>query len=692
MFVIPGLKRTPFFRLIIPLMGGILLQLHHPSSLKTLLLAAGVIIASLSIASCMPLSSRFRYGWVQGICLYLLVGCSGTLLLYQSDIRHQKRYFGKILTDSSCLILSIDAPLEERPRSWKTTATVRGVFTAGSWQAARGKVLLYFAKDSIPPALSYGHQLMLMNKLQPVSHSGNPGVFDYRQYCAYQQIFHQAYLQPQDWYLLPEKSGHPFTSFILRCRMYCLHTLRQYLGDGPESGLAQALLIGDRQALDKDMVQAYTNTGIVHIIAISGMHVGLIYITLLWLLQWWAGNTLARFTKTMLLLIALWGFAFLTGAAAAVLRAVVTFSAMAIGTLLLGRHSNSYNTLAASAFLLLCYDPHLIADTGFILSYLAVLSILLFYKPLYKTWFIRHKWLDKLWEIAALSIAAQILTLPVCLLYFHQFPNYFLLANIVAVPLSGIVIYGEILLLLFAGMHEVATYLGIGVKYLIQGMNGWVEWLNGLPYGLITHIHINTYQTICMYLLLAALLSWRLLKWHKGLHATLSMCLLCSLLHVVNIIRSRQQQKMIIYHTPAYTAIDFIAGSRVQFAGDTGLWQTPVAQQIQATRAGLRVNTGKINHLVRLGSYFRFGSKQLVIIRERLPVTPAQKKFKTDYILLSHNPDVDIRQLQEFFEFEHLIFDGSNSHRKIQQWKNDCYALTLRCFSVPDQGAYVINF
>lgn len=692
MFVVPGLKRAPFLRLIVPLIGGILLQLQYSWRLNTLLLVVVLLLTGLCIAGCMPLSARFRYGWIQGICLYLLVGCSGALLLYQSDIRHQKRYFGKVLADTSRLILSIDAPLEERSRSWKTTATVTGVLTAGKWQSARGRILLYFSKDSMAPALTYGQQLLVVNKLQPVGNSGNPGVFDYRQYCAYQQIFHQAYLQPRDWYILPADGGHPFTRLILRCRQYCLYTLRQYLGEGLESGLAQALLIGDRQALDKDIVQAYTNTGIVHIIAISGMHVGLIYITLLWLLQWWTGNAFARFTKTLVLLMALWGFAFLTGAAAAVLRAVVTFSAMAIGKLLLGRHSNSYNTLAASAFLLLCYRPHFIADTGFILSYLAVLSILLFYKPLYKAWYIRYKWLDKLWEIAALSLAAQILTLPVCLFYFHQFPVYFLLANMVAVPLSGIVIYGEILLLLFAGLHEVAMYMGIGVKYLIRSMNGWVEWLNGLPYGLITHLHINVYQTICMYLLVAALASWWLLKWRRGLHAALGMCLLCSLLHAANIIRSQQQQKVIIYHVPAYTAIDFIAGNQVQFAGDTGLWQTSIARQIQAVRSGLRVSADKIPHLVQLGRYFRFGSKQLVIINARLPVTVPRKKFRTDYILLSHNPDVDIKQLKRFFEFDHLIFDGSNSYRKIQQWKNDCYALTLRCFSVPDQGAYVINF
>jgi competence protein ComEC len=692
MFVIPGNKRAPFIRLVIPLIAGIVLQLYGSWSLSSLLQMTGFTIVCLCLYCYLPLSFRFLYGWIQGVLLYLLIGCCGALLLYQSDIRRQKSYFGTIINDSSRLVLRIEESLEEKPHSWKTTATITGILSGNRWQPAKGMVLLYFAKDSTPPDLQYGHQLLLANRLQPVSRSGNPGVFDYRQYCAYQQIYYQAYLQRKDWYRLPEQQGNVFMQLVLHCRHYCLAILKKYIGNGPEGGMAQALLIGYRQELDKTMVQTYTNTGIVHIIAISGMHVGLIYISLVWLLQWLPINTATRLIKAMLLILLLWSFAFLTGGAAAVLRAVVTFTALAIGKFLLERDSSSYNTLAASAFLLLCYNPHFITDVGFVLSYLAVLGILLFYKPIYDAWSVKNQWLDKLWKIVALSLAAQILTLPACLFYFHQFPNYFLLANIVAVPLSSLIIYGEILLLLFAGIPGVAVYLGIGVKYLIVLMNTWVAWLNELPYGLVENIHINSYQTICMYLFLAALAAWYFYKWKKGLHVALTMLLLCSLLHVVNIIQSSQQRKIIIYNVPKYTAIDFIVGHSVHFAGDTSLWQTAVAQQLHTTRSYLRVSTGRIPQLAQVGGYFRFGQKQLVVIDRPLPGKPVDKKFRTDYILLSHNPKVAIKQLSDFFEFDYLIFDASNSFWKIQQWKNDCYALTLRCFSVPDQGAYVINF
>jgi competence protein ComEC len=222
----------------------------------------------------------------------------------------------------------------------------------------------------------------------------------------------------------------------MRATMYYPFSANGYR-DETETGVAEALLIGYRDDLDKDLVRAYSNTGVVHIIAISGLHLGMIYGLMLLLLKPFRKYKWMRWAKPLLILLVLWGFSLLAGAAASILRSVVMFSFIVIGESL-GRKTNIYNTLAASAFCLLVYNPYFFWDVGFQLSYTAVLSIVLFMKPVYQWLYFKNKLLNAIWQLNAITLAAQVLTLPVILYYFHQFPNLFLFTNFVAVPLIGI--------------------------------------------------------------------------------------------------------------------------------------------------------------------------------------------------------------------------------------------------------------
>ncbi|PSL49098.1 competence protein ComEC [Chitinophaga niastensis] len=685
-------KRAPFLRLIVPLLAGITLQLYISCSLFILLPIIAVSISGLLLFRLLPVQLRFAAAGLPGVLLFILVSCCGCLLLYQADIRHQSGFFDSMTKDSSTLLLRIEEPLQEKARSFKTTVSVTAINDHSKWMPAKGHLLVYFTKDSTLPCLAYGDEIIVSKRPELIKNSGNPGSFDYRQYCATQQIYHQLYLRVTDFHKLPGNSGSVLTRFLLQARDYCLSNLKKYIGDGPEAGMAEALLIGYRQDLDKDVVQSYSNTGIVHVIAISGMHLALLYGTLLWMLQWLPRRKWTDVLKAVVILIVLWGFALLTGASASVLRSAVMFSGITIGRFVLGRYSSIYNTLAASAFLLLCYNPYFAIDAGFQLSYLAVLSILLFYQQIYRLWQIKSKWGDMLWQMAALSLAAQLITTPVSLFYFHQFPNYFLVANLLAVPLSTVVIYGEVILLFIASFPLPAKWAGWGLKYLILWMNTSVKWLGELPYALIKDIHCNIYQTVFLYLLIAGMALWLMLKWRPGLWLAFVSVWCCAITHALWVITCYTQSSMIVYNVPAYTAIDFVEGSQVQFAGDDSLWQHPAGQQLLAARTSMRVHPAIPVTFQQYGKYIRFHGKQLVIIDSALPKVVPGKKFYTDYILLTHNPHVDIRQLKAFFDCNTFIFAASNSSRRIQQWKSDCYVLTLRFFSVPDQGAYVINF
>lgn len=676
MFV-PFLKRAPFIRIMVPMAIGIVFQLYIPLSAAVWLTALGLQWLLVLCIARAPLSVVFNLRWLRGLALQLILCCLGALLVHWKDINYSRH----VLKQGDQLLVTVEEPVQRKKKTFKTKVMVMAVVRGDKVLRGKERLLLYLEADSLAAALQYGDRLLLYNRVAPIRYSGNPGTFNYQQYCLSKGIYRQAYLRAGEWKRLP---GNHKQGILVRTRDYCLRMLRLHIGE-KEAGLAAALLIGYRYDLDPEIMQDYMRTGIVHIIAISGMHLALIYGSLLWLMKrcppYWQMESL----KGILVLLILWSFTLLTGGGASVWRATVMFTFLAAGKYFLQRHTNEYNTLAASAFVLLCYDPYLLRDVGFQLSYLAVLSIMICYRPLYLLWQIPNRWLNKLWEAIALTLAAQLLTFPVCLYYFHQFPVYFLPANLLAVPLSTIILYGEIILLL-CGVHWIGMVLQKGIMLL----NFLTSWIGHWPGALISDIPANLYDTVCVYICIAGVLSFCLHRWRGGLIMASCAGLLWSVGIMVDNLGRQQQRKIVIYHIPKHTGISIIWGKKVLFAGDSILVRTPdlYRQYLQPAFLFYGIKDCSISP----ARFLCAGNTRLVIVDSALPGQCATEKFRTDYLLLSHDPHVDIRQLEALFDVGCYIFDASCSQKYIQQWKSDCYALTLRFFSVPDHGAYVVNF
>ncbi|RFM35721.1 ComEC/Rec2 family competence protein [Chitinophaga silvisoli] len=645
------LRTAPFLQIVIPFMAGIIwpfpLLYVIPVAFFLLVLHVGI--------GCMPVWLRFRLDAYRGVILQLLLVCLGSLLVDAKE-KHKHRLINP--APDQVLAGTVIVPVQSSQYGYRTIIALE----------TKEQLLIYFPPDSAVMAIQEGDKLLFNGQVQSISFSGNPGAFNYRAYCASRYIYQQVHLQMGHWRHMPMPR-----SFLLRCRNSCLRIINTYIG-GREAGLAAALLIGYRYGLDKEIENDYMQTGIVHIIAISGMHLALIYACLIWCLQWIPIPAV----KGLLVIVVIWGFTLLTGASASVLRAAVMLTVVTIGKFFLDRESSTYNQLALSAFLLLCYDPGLIKDIGFQLSYLAVSGILLLYKPLYDLLLFKSYWKRKLWEATALAIAAQAITFPLCLYLFGQFPLYFLPANLLAVPLSTLILYGEMLLLCV--QHR---WLGMCLQWLLTLMNSIVAWIGHLPGALISGLQISVYGVVALYICIAAILAGR-----KGMIWMLAALCLWRLAILPGHLKRQQQQLMIVYNQPRHTGIDFIQGHVVQFVGDDSI-STGI---LRTARAFYEVDTGRLTAFEQLGHFICCGNKRLVIVDSALPAGRATKKFKTDYLLLSHNPHVAIKDLQGFFEVGCYIFDASSSRSRIQEWKSECYALTLRFLSVPDQGAYVVNF
>ncbi|NML35985.1 ComEC family competence protein [Chitinophaga sp. G-6-1-13] len=692
MFVAACWKRAPFLRLTVPFLTGISIQLYVPLPAVSLYILILSAFAALLLIRLLPVAYRYHYSWTSGIPVFIMLYGSGAILLVSAGIGQVDRDVSAWPDSTQYWLTTVTEPLQEKPRSRKTLLMVTAVYVRGGWRASEGRLLAYFSKDSTSAGLVYGSVVLLAKKPVKIANSGNPGAFDYRQYCAVQQLYHQVFLKESDYRQLSRPQARDLTAYLLQARDFCLQQLKTRIGKGPEAGMAEALLIGYRQDLDPDVVNAYSNTGIVHIIAISGMHLALLYASLLWLLRWLPSHRAANTIRALLLLTVLWGFALLTGASASVLRAAVMFSGITTGNLLLGRKASTYNMLAASAFVLLCYHPWLVIDAGFQLSYLAVLSILLFYDAIYKLWPLQSRWAKAVWQLTALSLAAQVLTLPVSVYYFHQFPVYFLPANLVAVPLSTVVIYGEILLLLLAPFDALAGWAGVAVRWLIYVMNTGVAWLGQLPFALVKGLQWSLLQTGCCYLLIAGIAVWLSGRYRRGFWLALAACWIMvadqAMRHTIN----RQRRQLVIYNVPAYTAMDCISKGKVQFIGHDSVWMMPAAKQLQAARAAMGVNPGVVADLQRRGRYLCLGRKQLAVLDSVLPVSVPVQRLRVNYLLLNGNLKMKMDRVLAWYNAGTVIFGAACPPFLIRRWAAECSSSGIPFYSIPEKGAFIIPF
>ena len=686
-------KKAPFVRLLISLMLGIVLQWF--GKFDTILWYSILTGALLLVVSFFyfPLFRRYRLGFLNGIAVLLPFIALGALLVVRHDIRRSKNWVGHYLTESSALLITLEEPLVEKNKSFKADASARYLSENGKFIPVKGKIIIYFKKDSLLPALGYGSQVIFKKPLQEIKNSGNPGGFDYKRYSLFHGITHQVYLKPEEFIVLQETDKTWLPKFLNTIREKVLTILRDNIKGDKETGLAEALLIGYKDDLDKTLVQSYTNTGVVHIIAISGLHLGLIYWLLLQLLKPMQRRKYTNWLRPLVIICGLWLFSLLAGAQPSILRSAVMFTCIVAGESLTKRTS-IYNNLALSAFLLLCFNPYWLWDVGFQLSYSAVLSIVVFMQPIYNLFYIKNKLLDFFWKLNAVTIAAQILTLPISIYHFHQFPTHFLLTNFVAVPLSSLILLGEIFLCIISFIPAVALLIGKILSWLIGIMNGYIEKIESLPFSLWDGLQIDMVQVILLFIFITGLSYWLLEKAKTGLRVGLSALLSFFILRSLSFWEKSKQQKIIVYNVAQHQAIDFINGRHYFFAGTPGLQENDFARNfhLKPSRILQRIRASdSLTSLVGDKNYFSFGNKKILLIDSTVLFAPSSLRYPIDLIIVSKNPKLYISQLNNSLIVNQIVFDGSVPTRKLKYWKKDCDSLHIPYHDVSEKGAFVMT-
>jgi competence protein ComEC len=588
-----------------------------------------------------------------------------------------------------------------KPNTYALTAQVDAVLVGGRWRPARGKVAVSVAKEGAQVP-RYGEVWVVAGSPQPVAPPLNPHAFDYRAYLAQQQVYHQHYLRPGQYQRVGYQPDWQVLAWASAARAWCNARLHRLVGSPAEAGIASALVLGVKDGLDNEIVEAYTATGTMHVLAVSGMHVGLLFLLFRWLFERFPARSRPKVLVGVVAVLSLWAYAFVTGLSASVLRAVVMFTLLLLAQAW-GRRTNKYNTLAFSAFLLLIFDPFMLWDVGFQLSYLAVLGILYLYERIYRWFSVPTRVGDGLWQILAMSLAAQLATFPLSLYYFHQFPNYFLLANPPIILLGTVGLWLGIAALALGWLPLVGPWLGALLRWTIWLLNQVAGAIEALPGALWDGLHISLPELWLFYALMISLLALfhtARLGWLRA-GVALALLLAASLLaeHWVQ----GQQRHLVVYHTSRQPNVAFRSAHTGVVAGDSSLW--PNGQQLKFALEGdllhAGLSLGRVGYwsfgaspppglVLAEGSGYRLlvrhGHRVLVLFRR-----PAFAQWPAcDYLVVSQNAVRHLDQLAGA-SYRQLVVDASCSRYVAQQLADEARAAGVACHAVPLAGAFVAD-
>lgn len=648
-------RQVPLFRLLLFATLGILPVLAgwwEPPSFSWM----GALLGLLPLLFWEKLTWRyqFRLRWLPGVCLATACVLLGAERAWQFEQSRQPSPLDKL--QNRWLLVRLNDPPAARNKSFRTTARLEAVQQGQQAVAAKGELLLYLAETN--PNWQAGSRLWVWaGKLGPPPENRNPHGFSYRQYLARKGIYYQLYAGKGHFH---EVGGAFAWWHPAQLRNIAARQLRQYLRGAESSALAQALLLGDRSALPGELVQAYSSSGLIHVLAVSGLHVGIVYL----LLQTVLGKVLRKRKGLLLaiLLASLWSYAAVTGMSASVTRASLMCTVLALGKHW-QRQAGVYNTLSGAALLLLWYQPVWLFDTGFQLSFAAVTGIVYLQPILLKSVYLPHPWFYKVWELSCVTLAAQLFTLPLTLHYFGQFPNYFLLTNLLVLPLMAPLLGGCLLVLALSPIPLLAKPLGWLLGTGIGWLNEMVLAFERLPGAVSSGIRLDGTAAILLSALLLTFSWWYLYRSTLMRRTSLVLCLLLLGKGVWQVYIDRQQALLVIYDNRREAAGSLVFGQKAWYWGPER--SAPFApQHPHFTALGIKIGI----HLTDSSSkLWRWNGGSLLHLRGKAAATddlPA-----ADWLLLSNQPAW--RKLApQLGKYKGLLLDSSNSPyycRKLQE-------------------------
>lgn len=541
------LKKLPLFRLLLPYTVGVMGAYYiWPIILKETKLVIFLLIALLVVVfACFFVRFLNHFFNIVIVAVMILLGVVITSLKVPTVNPDQtkKQYFGVIyerpsLKENSILIPVQVLKIQEVKELQKNI-----------------KINLYTSKDSLLlEQLEVGDQITFYAGLNPIENNGNPNEFDYKRFLFNRGVVYQSYTPDS----LIKNLGFHGNFRVKRVASTIQEKIITLFQNGTFGSNSRAIIIaltvGNKEYISDELRASFANSGAIHVLAVSGLHVGIIYLILNLLLSFLDRNKKLKVLKTIIVIVFIWGYALLTGFSPSVTRAALMFSLMNIGASL-NRDISFFNILAGAALIMLLINPLNIFEVGFQLSFLAVGGIV-YFQPVFYQWFSFDNWLvDNMYKLFTVSLAAQITTFPLTIFYFHQFPVYFWLTNILIIPLVSILVGLVVLYLVFSWIPFLATILGLTLNGTAWLTNRWVSAVEHIPGGVIENISISFSILLLLYLLILFISGWLQQRNQGFLIGVLTSIFLIGLLQINETIKTIRSNQLVIYNISKGTAI-----------------------------------------------------------------------------------------------------------------------------------------
>ncbi|MFN3916538.1 MAG: ComEC/Rec2 family competence protein [Flavobacteriales bacterium] len=695
----------PFVRLLPPFIIGIVLGIFIPYTPIVIAACFYVFLLLLLVLWFTPVFANYRWRYVFGIVINFALIFGGWQLTVN---KNQSATLGAVAKEGKAIVAEIIKEPKKKANKVVIEVAVRAVKTPDSWETTQGNVLLSLPTDENSFALEKGDIIAFTPSIKEVKSTANPGQFDYAQYLQFHLIKSQGFLRSYNWTLL-EKSSSGIWNWATEIRKYGIQKLDKTLKP-KEAAVAEALIFGYKNNLDAETQQAFSSSGAMHVLAVSGLHVGIIFMLCGLIFKPFKGSKYF-WIATIITLFIIWGYAMVTGLSPSVMRASTMFTFMAVGKNL-NRHTNIYNSIAASAFLLLLINPYIITETGFQLSYFAVIGIV-WLQPMINAWYHSgKKILDKLWELTSVSIAAQTATFPLGMLYFNMFPNYFLLSNLIVIPAAFTILISGLAFVGFSEIPYLGDWLGVLLQYEVSALNMAVSYIEQMPNAISVWV-ISAFEAVLIYVVFIQLIRWLKTPSGKKLALCLSLVVVLCCSFSFRKFKNDTQREIVVYNVPYHSAFSFIQGrSQILITSlnpkedDKSIRYNLKPHWLQAGLNGEKyISTKKLkreNTLINLyksfdqnllirRNYFHFHGKDVAYVNSQTKLAQSKQKFSPHLLIVSGRPNLTPAQLIHLFSPQLVVCDSACSGVFAAEVEKLAHEKGIPFHNVKEQGALKIN-
>ncbi len=690
-----------FVRIILFYLIGIYtcIWLKQPFSNSLVILLVIIVISSILAYFQKRFSFKFRafYGIITSF-IFIVLGFS------ICGMHMQKSSQLSCIGETNTYLLRITEPPSKTEKSIKIVGKLSQKSELKQSRPNKEKSILYLQKDSAGTNLKYGDLLLLECNLQLISSPQNPHEFNYKRYLKYKNIYTQAFVQSGGWVVVGQNKSNPIKLFALNIRDYLLSVLGGTNLTNKQQSVAKAILLGHDETLDPETRNEYASAGAMHVLCVSGLHVGIIYLAFNLLLGFLDKSRHARSVKAILLILLIWIYALITGLSPSVLRASIMLNFIILGGAI-NRKGNIYNTLAASAFLLLLFNPLMIMEVGFQLSYAAVIGIVSIYPLIKPHLYSKNKIIDKVFSVLIISFAAQVGTFPLAIFYFHQFPVYFLLTNLLVVSLAGLIINIGFIYFIVSGLPIVSEGVEFIFKLVLWIMNTYVSIIESLPGSTLRGLILTLIAVIIIYLLMISFVKAIISKSKKWITISLSCLLMLTIMHTKRQIQIQQQYKLTIYSINNQSALEFNKQkSNVLFADSSLIldknkinyhiqndWWYSGIKKSELVPINTTIYTKNEIGIFKHNELMLIQNKLILIINNNNWRDIDSMILQPDYLLISGNPKISLVKALEKFKPSLIIIDPSNSYYQEKIWVKEAEEFNIPCHFVRLEGALVRN-